>query len=84
MASATLNIRMDEKLKDEVDETAREIGITSTAAFNVFARQFVAHRGFPFPVTVPTPSEREFAHQMDGIYQQMQAGSQVEHGLIED
>jgi DNA-damage-inducible protein J len=53
MGTTTLNIRLDSDLKERFDETADAIGITSSAAFNVFARQFVAQRGFPFDVKVP-------------------------------
>jgi DNA-damage-inducible protein J len=84
MATATFNIRMDADLKKEVDEVSGSIGLTSAAAFNVFARQFVAHRGFPFAVVSPVPTEREFAKEMDHIYLSMKNGKATEHELIED
>ena len=84
MATSTINIRMDSELKREMDEISSDIGLTTTAAFNVFARQFVAHRGFPFAVTAPVPTEREFAAKMDSIYLSMREGNASEHELIED
>lgn len=57
--------------------------LTPTAVFNVFARQFVAHRGFPFAVTAPVPTEREFAAKMDSIYLSMLEGNASEHELVE-
>lgn len=83
MATATFNIRMDAELKKDVDEVAKSIGLTPAAAFNVFARQFVAHRGFPFPVVAPIPSEWEFAEEMDRIYLSMKGEQANEHDLIE-
>lgn len=83
MATSTINIRMDSELKREMDEISSDIGLTTTAAFNVFARQFVAHRGFPFAVTAPVPTEREFAAKMDSIYLSMREGNASEHELIE-
>lgn len=65
MPTATFNIRMDEDLKREVDNVAKSIGLSTAAAFNVFARQFVAHRGFPFAVVTPVSKEREFAEEPD-------------------
>ena len=53
--AATCNIRMDERLKEQFDSVAAAIGVSTSTAFNVFARQFVAHRGFPFDVKVPEP-----------------------------
>lgn len=84
MATSTINIRMDSELKCEMDEISSDIGLTTTAVFNVFARQFVAHRGFPFAVTAPVPTEREFAAKMDSIYLSMREGNASEHELIED
>ncbi len=84
MPTTTFNVRMDEDLKKEVDSTAKSIGLTSAAAFNVFARQFVAHRGFPFEVVVPNvPTEQEFSEEMDDIYRSMKEGKATEHELIE-
>lgn len=83
MPTATFNIRMDEQLKREVDEVAKSIGLTPAAAFNVFARQFVSHRGFPFAVVAPVPTEREFSEEMDRIYASMKAGQSSEHDLMD-
>lgn len=79
MATSTLNIRLDSDLKRELEEVSSDIGLTPTAVFNVFARQFVAHRGFPFAVTAPVPTEREFAAKMDSIYLSMLEGNASEH-----
>ena len=84
MVTATFNIRMDADLKKRVDEVSKSIGMTSATAFNVFARQFVAHQGFPFEVIAPVPSERAFAEEMDRIYLSMQQGQSSIHELIED
>ncbi|MDR1185310.1 MAG: type II toxin-antitoxin system RelB/DinJ family antitoxin [Coriobacteriales bacterium] len=83
MTTSTFNIRMDADLKRAVDEVSGSIGLTSAAAFNVFARQFVAHRGFPFAVVAPVPTEKAFAEEMDRIYSSMKNGNVVEHELIE-
>lgn len=83
MATSALNIRLDSDLKRELEEVSSDIGLTPTAVFNVFARQFVAHRGFPFAVTAPVPTEREFAAKMDSIYLSMLEGNASEHELVE-
>ena len=85
MTTATLNVRMDASLKSEVDRVAKSIGLTSTAVFNVFARQFVAHRGFPFAVVEPSPTltQREYAEEMDTIYAAMKDGAASPHDLVE-
>ncbi len=65
----------------EVDIMAKSIGRAS-AVFNVFARQFVAHRGFPFEVVVPVaPDEQEFTAEMNDIYRSMKGGKATEREL---
>ena len=83
MATSTFNITLDSDLKRRVEEVSSDIGLTPTAVFNVFARQFVAHRGFPFAVVTPVPTEREFTEQMDSTYLSMRDGNATEHELIE-
>ena len=83
MATSTFNITLDSDLKRRVEEVSSDIGLTPTAVFNVFVRQFVAHRGFPFAVVTPVPTEREFTEQMDSTYLSMRGGNAAEHELIE-
>ena len=83
MATSTFNIQLDSDLKRRVEEVSSDIGLTPMAVFNVFARQFVAHRGFPFAVVTPVPTEREFTEQMDSTYLSMRGGNATEHELIE-
>ena len=84
MATTTCNIRMDENLKAQFDSVAARIGMPTSTAFNVFARQFVAHGGFPFEVVAPIPSEMEFTTEMERRYAEVAAGLGTTHELIED
>ena len=84
MATTTFNVRMDEGVKAQVDEIAELLGLSTAAVFNVFARQFVAHRGFPFDVVAPVPTEREFAEEMERRYAEVKAGLGAPHELIEE
>ena len=83
MATSTINIRIDSNLKRDLEKASSNIGLTPTAVFNVFARQFVAHRGFPFAVTEPVPTEREFAAKTDAICLSMREGDASEYELLE-
>lgn len=83
MATAAFNIRMDADLKRDVDEISKNIGLSTAAVFNVFARQFVARRGFPFEVSEPVPTEEQYAREMDERYDSVKKGNFVVHDLIE-
>lgn len=38
MAQAMVNFRMDSNLKQSMEETCRELGLSMTAAFTIFAK----------------------------------------------
>ena len=54
MASDTMNIsiRMDKALKKEADELFNEMGMNISTAFNIFVRQAIRDRAFPFSITL--------------------------------
>ena len=53
MATTTLvNIRMDNDLKRDMEQTCRELGMTMTTAFTVFARKMTREQRIPFDVAV--------------------------------
>lgn len=53
MAQATFSIRMDEQLKRQMDEICSEFGMTTSTAFNIFARAVVRERRIPFEIQAP-------------------------------
>ena len=50
MAQATFSVRMDEQLKKQMDEICNEFGMTTSTAFNIFARAVVRERRIPFEI----------------------------------
>lgn len=52
MAQTLVNIRIDEDVKKSMEETCRELGITMSAAFNIFARKMSREKRIPFEVSV--------------------------------
>ena len=51
MAQTLVNIRMDEDVKKNMEKLCNELGITISAAFNIFARKMIRENGIPFEVT---------------------------------
>ena len=49
--SVLVNFRIDKKLKENVDKVCRELGITMSAAFNMFARNLVKNKNINFSTT---------------------------------
>jgi len=56
MAQTNINIRMDENLKREFDNLCGDLGLTMTAAFNVFAKTMVRQQRIPFEITMNIPN----------------------------
>lgn len=57
MAKAVnVSIRIDEDVKRESEQLFGELGLTLSAAVNVFLRQAIRHGGLPFEVRVDTPN----------------------------
>ena len=48
MSNVSICVRMDESLKDNFEKTCKSIGISMTAAFNLFASVVVYEQRIPF------------------------------------
>ncbi len=55
--SSTIQIRVDDDLKQKSDMLFRELGTDTTSAVRIFLTQAVAHNGFPFEIrkTITNP-----------------------------
>ena len=51
MAQAMVNFRMDEALKDKMEKTCKNMGLTVTAAYTMFATKVTREQRIPFEVT---------------------------------
>ena len=56
MAQTNVNIRMDEATKIAFDKFCREIGLSTSAAFNIFAKTVVREQRIPFALTTEVPN----------------------------
>lgn len=50
MSQATVSFRMDSKLKKNMDETCKKMGMTMTSAFTIFANKVVNEQRIPFEI----------------------------------
>ncbi len=56
MAQTSVNIRMDEATKVAFDRFCNEIGLSMSAAFNIFAKTVVREQRIPFELTTEIPN----------------------------
>ena len=56
---ASINFRMERSQKNELEKVCREMGMTMTTAFNIFAQRVIRDRKIPFEVSAdPFYSEK--------------------------
>ena len=84
MAQAMVNFRMDEDLKKSMEQTCKDMGISMTAAFTMFATKVSREKRIPFEVTAdPFYSESNMRY-LEKVISDIESGKAklVEHDLI--
>lgn len=67
-----VTFRIDAETKSQMEDICDQIGMTTSDAFNIFAKAFVRAKGIPFPVNlcVPLgaiPSEQTLAYTKQAL-----------------
>lgn len=87
MSETTMvNFRMDSDLKKNMESVCRDMGLTMTTAFTMFAAKVSRERRIPFEVNAdPFYSASNMAH-LARVIADIDSGAATltEHGLIED
>lgn len=55
MPTTTFSVRMDEKLKMNLDDLCAQFGMNTSTAINLFARAVVRERRIPFEISAIPP-----------------------------
>jgi len=85
MAQAMVNFRMDENLKKGMEEVCKEMGLSMTTAFTIFATKVSKEKRIPFEVSVdPFYSEANMTRLRKAIADVESGKAKLtEHELIE-
>ena len=86
MAQAMINFRIDEKIKKEMEKICREMGMSMTTAFTIFATKVIKEKRIPFEITAdPFYSESNMRY-LEKVIADIESGKAklVEHDLIEE
>ena len=54
MSTTAISIRLDSDIKKQFDDLCKEFGISTNAAFNLFARAVVREQAIPFTISLST------------------------------
>lgn len=61
MASVNVNFRLDESVKKEMEKACRDMGMSMTTAFTIFAKRVSRERRIPFEVSAEIPNAETVA-----------------------
>ena len=77
-STVNINFRMDAELKINMEKVCRELGLTTTAAFTMFATKVAREKRIPFEVAVdPFYSEQNMARLRKSIAQMESTGGTI-------
>jgi len=83
MAQASVNIRMDEDLKHDMESLCQRLGLNLTTAVTVFFKKAVMEQAIPFKVSAdPFYAESNQTRIREAVAR-LNAGLGTEHELIE-
>lgn len=88
MAQTSVNFRMDEELKTNVEEICRKMGMSFTTALTIFCRKVEQERKIPFEITAEANDPFYSESNMNELRRRIadiESGRTklVEHDLIE-
>ena len=55
--TTNINIRMERDVKEQAEQIFNDLGLTMTAAINLFLRTAIRERGIPFSLKLDVPNE---------------------------
>lgn len=85
MALTSVNIRMDEELKKNVEAVCQDLGINLTTAITIFAKKMSREHRIPFDVSVdPFYSEENQARLRKSIDQMERTGGTIHEVNLDD
>ena len=86
MAQAMINFRIDEKIKKEMEKICREMGMSMTTAFTIFATKVTKEKRIPFEITADPFYAESNMRYLEKVIADIESGKAklVEHDLIEE
>lgn len=85
MAQTMVNFRMDEKLKEKMEKTCKDMGLSVTAAYTMFATKVTREQRIPFEVTAdPFFSEENMDRLRRNMTQMEKTGGTIYEVNLDD
>ena len=78
MAQVMVNFRIDEDVKKNMEQACREMGLSMTAAFTIFATKVGKEKRIPFEITANTPAPDSLQKRRPPEFQEFAPGMPAE------
>lgn len=83
MSTSNINIRIEESTKRDLESVCKELGLSVTTAFTIFAKKMCRERRIPFDVAIdPFYSTENLDHLRHSV-SELDSGGGLERGLID-
>ena len=79
MSTTAISIRLDSDIKKRFDKLCQEFGISTNAAFNLFARTVVREQAIPFPISLKSESEKRSINAQNALKEIQSQSALEEH-----
>lgn len=85
MSQVLVNFRMDSEDKKGMEEVCKELGLSMTTAFTIFAKKMRREKRIPFEISVDPFYSEENMEYLKKVISEIDSGKAklVEHDLIE-
>ena len=86
MAQVLVNFRMEKEDQIGMEEVCKELGMSMTTAFNIFAKKMRRERRIPFEVSIDPFYSESNQNYLKKVVSEIDSGKAklVEHELIEE
>ena len=83
MPTVNVNFRMDADVKRDMEEACKELGLTMTSAFNIFAKKVGREKRIPFEVSCDPFYSESNQKYLKEAFEALDRGEGKVHELIE-
>ena len=83
MPQSMVNFRINEELKKGMEQACKEMGLSMTTAFTIFATKVSREKRIPFEVAVDPFFSETNMNRLRKAIADIEAGKATEHELIE-
>ena len=83
MSTSNINIRIEESTKRDLESVCKELGLSVTTAFTIFAKKMCRERRIPFDVAIDPFYSTENLDHLRRSVSELDSGRCLERGLLD-